>query len=76
VESLQRTRLPQGKGKLLHSYLMGTSEDVDDAEGVVLIELVEEHLISIAEKNHFEGIFATNTNPLTMVCKIYLILSF
>jgi len=71
VESKQRAHLPQGKGKLLHSFMMGTSEDVDDSEGVSLIELMEAQNILIAEKSKFEGIFTTNTNPLTMVQPIY-----
>ncbi|CAL8104517.1 unnamed protein product [Orchesella dallaii] len=65
VESQQRERLPQGKGKLLHSFLMGVAEDVDDSERVSLVELMEEHNILIARNNKFEGIFTTNSNPLT-----------
>ncbi|ODM90538.1 Mycosubtilin synthase subunit C [Orchesella cincta] len=66
VESKQRARLPEGKGKLLHSFMMGTSEDVDDSERVSLIELMEEQNLLIARKHKFEGIFTTNSNPLTM----------
>jgi len=65
VESQQRPRLPQGKGKLLHSLMVGVAEDVDDSERVSLIELMEEQNILIAQKNKFEGIFTTNSNPLT-----------
>ncbi|CAL8104235.1 unnamed protein product [Orchesella dallaii] len=67
VESKQRDRLPKGKGKLLHSFMMGTSQDVVDSERVSLIVLMEEQNLLIAKKNKFEGILTTNTNPLTMV---------
>ena len=67
VESQQRALLPKGKGKLLHSFMMGTPEDVDDAERVSLIEMMEEQNILIAKEKQFIGILTTNTNPLTMV---------
>jgi len=67
VESQQRSFLPSGKGKLLHSFMMGTAEDVDDSESVSLIEFMEEQNILIAKQHRFIGIMTTNTNPLTMV---------
>ncbi|ODM89984.1 Mycosubtilin synthase subunit C [Orchesella cincta] len=65
VESQQKSMLPQGKGKLLHTFMLGVSENVDDSEKVLLIELMEEQNLLIAKENKFEGVFTTNSNPLT-----------
>lgn len=67
VEARQRQKLPKGRGKLLHSFMMGTPEDVDEAESVAVVETMENHIIQMAHEKKFMGVMTTNTNPLTKV---------
>jgi len=67
VESRQREKLPKGKGKLIHSFMMGTSEEVDESENVVVIEYMEEYVLRLAKEKNFLGIMTTNTSALTQV---------
>lgn len=57
--------LPQGKGKTLHSFMMGTKEDLSTKENVIIMQTMEEEVLKIAMDRGFEGIFTTNTSPLT-----------
>lgn len=54
--------------------MIGTHEDIDDAENVILIAFIEEENLRCAREKNFNGIFTTNTNPLTQVNKILNIL--
>ncbi|KAL1137996.1 hypothetical protein AAG570_009691, partial [Ranatra chinensis] len=58
-------RLPQGKGLILHSFMMGTDKKLSPAENVEIIEFMEKENIHLATSRGFHGIFTTNTNPLT-----------
>lgn len=55
---------------------MGTTEDVDQAEAIAIVEAMEDHIIALAEEQHFMGVMTTNTNPLTRVSQnlLYFIL--
>jgi hypothetical protein len=59
--------LPQGKGKVLHSFMMGTEPALSAADNVDVIRFMEEEVLRLARKRAFEGIFTTNTSPLTQV---------
>jgi len=47
--------------------MMGTHEQVSEAENVPLIKFVEEEITRIAKDKKFVGVFTTNTNPLAIV---------
>ncbi|KAG8227193.1 hypothetical protein J437_LFUL003399 [Ladona fulva] len=57
--------LPKDKGKALYSFMMGTDESLPYQKNVEVIQFMEEEVIRTAKRNNFEGVFTTNTNPLT-----------
>ncbi|KAF5292447.1 hypothetical protein FQA39_LY13994 [Lamprigera yunnana] len=59
------TELPREKGKILHSFMMGTNSSLSPKENVAVIQFMEEEIIRLAKMRNFAGIFTTNTNPLT-----------
>lgn len=59
--------LPNGKGKILHSFMMGTHSSLSSKENVAVMEFMESEVLKLATKRRFEGIFTTNTSPLTQV---------
>ncbi|CAL8104334.1 unnamed protein product [Orchesella dallaii] len=65
IESRQRQKLPKGRGKLIHSFMMGTPDDVDEGESVAAVEAMEDHVLRMAHEKQFMGVLTTNTNPLT-----------
>ncbi|XP_065340194.1 beta-alanyl-bioamine nonribosomal peptide synthetase ebony [Cloeon dipterum] len=66
VESQVRDKhLPKGKGKVVHSFMMGTEPALTPAENVDVIKFMEEEVLRLARRKSFEGIFTTNTSPLT-----------
>jgi len=67
VESRQREKLPKGKGKLIHSFMMGTSEELDESDNVLVIQYMEEKNLLMARDKGFLGVMTTNTNALTQV---------
>ncbi|XP_054273194.1 beta-alanyl-bioamine nonribosomal peptide synthetase ebony [Macrosteles quadrilineatus] len=58
-------KLPQGKGRVLHAFMMGTEQSLSAAENVLAMQTMEEEVLSIATARGFAGIFTTNTSPLT-----------
>ncbi|XP_077271494.1 beta-alanyl-bioamine nonribosomal peptide synthetase ebony-like isoform X1 [Temnothorax americanus] len=58
-------KLPKGKGKIIHSFMMGTSSDLNTKENVLVIRQMEEYCLQLTKQKEYIGIFATNTNPLT-----------
>ncbi|KAK5644614.1 hypothetical protein RI129_005914 [Pyrocoelia pectoralis] len=63
--SVRDTELPAGKGKILHSFMMATNSTLTPKENVAVIQFMEKEVIRVARCSSFEGIFTTNTNPLT-----------
>lgn len=57
--------LPKEEGKIVHSFMMGTSLDLDTKENVLVMQAMEEENIRLAKAKGFEGIVTTNTSPLT-----------
>lgn len=53
------------KGELFQTFMHGTSPDLSARENIALIAFLEEESVKIAKRNHFKGVFTTNTNPLT-----------
>ncbi|XP_046591136.1 plipastatin synthase subunit B [Neodiprion lecontei] len=66
-------QLPKGKGQIFHSFMMGTNSRLTSAENVALVRVMEEHVFRVARQKGFDGVFATNTSPLTqqLVTGIY-----
>jgi hypothetical protein len=64
-------RLPAGKGKILHSFMMGTHSSLSPKENVAVMQFMEDEVLRLATERHFEGIFTTNTSPLTQVKNIF-----
>ncbi|KAF4531412.1 hypothetical protein B566_EDAN009654 [Ephemera danica] len=62
---IRETRLPTGRGNVLHSFMLGTDPDISSAENVELTQIMEQECLRIARDRGFRGIFTTNTSPLT-----------
>lgn len=62
---IRDTRLPKGLGKIFHSFMMATDQDVSAAENVLLMKEMEHQCLIVARRKGFAGIFTTNTSPLT-----------
>lgn len=57
--------LPKGIGKVLHSFMMGTKSYLTPKENVAVMSYMEQEVLRLAKQRGFEGIFTTNTSPLT-----------
>ncbi|KAF7285868.1 hypothetical protein GWI33_009545 [Rhynchophorus ferrugineus] len=57
--------LPVGKGKVLHSFMMGTHSSLTPRENVAIFQFMENEELKLAKTRGFAGIFTTNTSPLT-----------
>ncbi|XP_046609985.1 dimodular nonribosomal peptide synthase-like [Neodiprion virginianus] len=66
-------QLPKGKGQIFHSFMIGTNSRLTSAENVALVRVMEDHVFRVARQKGFDGVFATNTSPLTqqLVTGIY-----
>ncbi|XP_026808972.1 uncharacterized protein LOC113551127 [Rhopalosiphum maidis] len=62
---IRRDHLPKTKGSILHSFMMGTDKNLDAPTNVEVITYMEQEVLRLGKTNGFEGIFTTNTNPLT-----------
>lgn len=62
-------QLPPGKGKILHSFMMGTKSSLATKDNVVVMQFMEEEVLRIGRRRGFEGVFTTNTSPLTQVTR-------
>lgn len=57
--------LPKGQGKVFHSFMMGTKSHLTAKENVMVMQAMEDEIIRMAREKNFEGVFTTNTSPLT-----------
>ncbi|XP_066904906.1 beta-alanyl-bioamine nonribosomal peptide synthetase ebony [Halyomorpha halys] len=60
---VMETMLP--KGKILHSFMLGTDQRLSPQENIEITEAMEWKIEDLARQNSFIGIFTTNTSPLT-----------
>ena len=67
---IRDNKLPLGKGKVLHSFMMATHPDLNYQQNVEVIQFMENEVLNLAKSRGFAGIFTTNTNPLTQVLTI------
>ncbi|KAK7603033.1 hypothetical protein V9T40_003032 [Parthenolecanium corni] len=65
LEAPIRKKLPFGKRKLFHSFMMGTDDLLNAAQNIQVVICMENEILRIAEQKGFAGVFTTNTNPLT-----------
>lgn len=66
IEGMVRdTMLPEGKGTILHSFMMATAETLTAGDNVAAIRALENATMNIARERRFLGVFTTNTSPLT-----------
>jgi hypothetical protein len=63
----RRDYLPKIKGSILHSFMMGTDKTLDASTNVQVITFMEQEVLQLGKVKGFQGIFTTNTNPLTQV---------
>ncbi|KAL0811268.1 hypothetical protein ABMA28_009686 [Loxostege sticticalis] len=63
--SVRDTMLPEGKGAILHSFMMATDANLSPRDNVAAIRALEHATIRIARERRFKGVFTTNTSPLT-----------
>ncbi|XP_037876452.1 ebony protein isoform X1 [Bombyx mori] len=63
--SVRDTMLPHGKGAVLHSFMMATSERLSARDNVSAIRALELATDRVARQRRFRGVFTTNTSPLT-----------
>ncbi|CAK1541178.1 unnamed protein product [Leptosia nina] len=63
--SVRDTMLPEGKGAILHSFMMATESTLTSGDNVAAIQALEVATMNIARKRRFLGVFTTNTSPLT-----------
>ena len=69
---IRDNKLPLGKRKVLHSFMMATHPDLSYQENVEVIQFMENEVLNLAKTSGFAGIFTTNTNPLTQVIIIII----
>jgi len=70
-EILREKQLPQGKGKVLHSFMMATNPSLNYQQNVEVMDFMEDEVLRLAQSKGFAGIFTTNTSPLTQVCVVH-----
>ncbi|CAG9794864.1 unnamed protein product [Diatraea saccharalis] len=63
--SVRDTMLPDGKGAILHSFMMATASTLTPRENVAAIRALEHATMRVARERRFQGVFTTNTSPLT-----------
>jgi hypothetical protein len=69
-EILREKQLPQGKSKVLHSFMMATDPSLSYQKNVEVMHFMEAEVLRMARSRCFTGIFTTNTSPLTQVCVV------
>jgi amino acid adenylation domain-containing protein len=62
---IREKQLPQGKGKVLHSFMMATNPSLNYQQNVEVMDFMEDEVLRLAQSKGFAGIFTTNTSPLT-----------
>ncbi|XP_034837374.1 beta-alanyl-bioamine nonribosomal peptide synthetase ebony [Maniola hyperantus] len=63
--SVRDTMLPEGKGAILHSFMMATDASMSPRDNVLAIQALEVATERVARQRRFRGVFTTNTSPLT-----------
>ncbi|EEB17196.1 firefly luciferase, putative [Pediculus humanus corporis] len=62
---LREKKLPNGINKVLHSFMMGSRTNLTPQETIEIFFFMEDEILKLGKERNFEGIFTTNTNPLT-----------
>ncbi|XP_053946246.1 beta-alanyl-bioamine nonribosomal peptide synthetase ebony [Anastrepha ludens] len=62
---IRDNQLPKGLNKILHSFMMGTSSELNPQENIACMYFMENEVLRVAREKQFAGILTTNTSPLT-----------
>ncbi|XP_067618590.1 beta-alanyl-bioamine nonribosomal peptide synthetase ebony [Eurosta solidaginis] len=62
---IRDNQLLKGLNQILHSFMMGTSSDLNPQENIACMHFMENEVLRLARERHFSGILTTNTSPLT-----------
>lgn len=59
------TKLPTGRGQVLHSFMMATAASLPPSTNVLAMQYMEQEVLRIARSRGYAGVLTTNTSPLT-----------
>ncbi|XP_034255350.1 dimodular nonribosomal peptide synthase [Thrips palmi] len=62
---IRDTKLPTGRGQVLHGFMMATAASETARTNVLSMQFMEQELLRLARRRGFAGVFTTNTSPLT-----------
>ncbi|XP_011180928.2 beta-alanyl-bioamine nonribosomal peptide synthetase ebony [Zeugodacus cucurbitae] len=62
---IRDNQLPKGLNQILHSFMMGTSSDMNPQENIACMHFMENEVLRVAREKQYAGILTTNTSPLT-----------
>lgn len=62
---IRDTYLPKGLNVIFHSFMMGTSPDLNPQENIACMHFMEHEVLKLAKSRQFVGILTTNSSPLT-----------
>lgn len=62
---IRDTKLPTGRGQVLHSFMMATAATLTPSTNVLSMQFMEQEVLRIARSRNFAGVLTTNTSPLT-----------
>lgn len=63
--SFRENQLPKGLNQVIHTFMMGTAQDLSSKQNIMTMHFMEQEVIRLATEKKFQGILTTNTNPLT-----------
>ncbi len=70
VEKPVKDKLLEEGGRWVDSILNAVDVEIADDEGLIILQMMEEEVIQLAEKRGYDGIITVNSHPVTMVSKI------
>ncbi|XP_011630799.1 uncharacterized protein LOC105422919 [Pogonomyrmex barbatus] len=62
---IRDSKLPKGKGQIIHNSMTATNSELTPAENVIVMRQMEDYCLQLAKEKGYSGIFTTNTSPLT-----------
>lgn len=62
---IRDNKLPTGRGRVLHSFMMATAASLSPRANVLAMQFMEQEVLRTARSRGFTGVFTTNTSPLT-----------
>ncbi|KAK3918710.1 Mycosubtilin synthase subunit C [Frankliniella fusca] len=62
---IRDNKLPTGRGRVLHSFMMATAASLSPRANVLAMQFMEQEVLRTARARGFRGVLTTNTSPLT-----------